>query len=337
MKRVLMEVKSLKAYYKLKNKTLKAVDSVDLKLFEGEVLGIAGESGCGKSTLAISLSGLFLPPLRYYGGEILLGETNITKMNRDVLRKQILGKRISFIPQSAMNALNPTLKIKNFIIDLLKEHEPQLTEKEIVERAEERFESLSLPKRVINAYPFELSGGMKQRTITVISTLMNPEILIADEPTSALDVSSQRQVIKLMKLLLEKGIIKSIIFITHELPLLKHVADRIVIMYAGQIMENGEAGDIIFRPLHPYTDMLMSSIITPEVGTRDKELPIVLGGPPSLYEELKGCRFAERCPYAKDECKDKDIEMKEIKGRIVRCLYPLLKNIDKEGRKSATE
>ncbi len=335
MEKVLMEVKNLKAYYKLEEKTLMAVDGVSLKLFEGKVLGIAGESGCGKSTLAVSLSGLFLPPLTYLGGEINLKGMDITKIDKNILRKEILGKLISFIPQSAMNALNPTLRIKNFIIDLLKEHEPHLAKEDIIKRAEERFESLSLPKRVINAYPFELSGGMKQRVITVISTLMNPEVLIADEPTSALDVSSQKEVIKLMKLLLEKGIIKSIVFITHELPLLKHVADEISIMYAGQIMEEGIVDDVIFHPLHPYTDMLMSSIITPEPGTKKKDLPIVSGGPPNLCEKLVGCRFKDRCPYVKKDCKDREIGMKKIGDRTVRCLYPLLKNKDKEGRESA--
>ena len=164
---------------------------------------------------------------------------------------------------------------------------------------------------------------MKQRAITIISTLMNPEILIADEPTSALDVSSQRQVIKLIKTLLEMGIIKSVVFITHELPLLRHVADRIAIMYAGQFMEIGPTSEVIFSPLHPYTDMLMSSIITPERGMREKDLPTVLGSPPNLYKEITGCRFADRCPYVTKECKINDIGIKIIGDRKVRCVHIL--------------
>lgn len=323
MKKVVANVENLEAYYKVKGRKLKAVDKVSLKLYEGEVLGIAGESGCGKSTLAMSLSGLFLPPLKYESGKIMLKDIEISKMDRKSLRRNILGEKISFIPQSAMNALNPTLKIKKFIIDVLKEHEPELSEAEIMRRVEERLDSLSLPKRVIESYPFELSGGMKQRTITVISTLMNPDVLIADEPTSALDVSSQHQIIKLIKTLLERGIVKSVIFITHELPLLRHVADRIAIMYAGQIVEEGTTAQIVFSPLHPYTEMLMSSIITPEKGMKGKELPIVLGSPPNLYKISPGCRFAERCPYATEECRNNDIEFYKVGNRNVRCLHPL--------------
>ncbi len=323
VKKLVAEVENLKAYYKVKGRILKAVDGVSLGLRDGEVLGIAGESGCGKSTLAMSLSGLFLPPLKYYGGKIKLKDIEISKMDRKLLRKNVLGKKISFIPQSAMNALNPTLKIRNFVIDVLKEHEPELSEEEIIDRVEERFDSLSLSKRVINSYPFELSGGMKQRVITVISTLMNPEILLADEPTSALDVSSQHQIIKLIKTLLERRIVKSVVFITHELPLLRHIADRIAIMYAGQIVERGTTSQIIFSPLHPYTKMLMSSIITPEKGMKGKELPVVSGSPPNLYEIVAGCRFAERCPYVTEECKINEIKFHKIGDREVRCLHPL--------------
>ncbi len=324
MGKPLINVKDLKAYYKVKNRILKAVDGVSLALQEGEVLGIAGESGCGKSTFAMSLSGLFLHPLKYYGGSVELEGMDILKMNAKSLKKSVLGKKISFIPQSAMNALNPTLKIRNFVIDVLKEHEPGISDDEIVKRVEERFDSLSLPKRVINSYPFELSGGMKQRVITVISTLMNPEILIADEPTSALDVSSQRQVIKLIKILLERKIIKSVVFITHELPLLRHIADKIAIMYAGQIVEKGTTSQIIFSSLHPYTKMLMSSIITPEKGMKEKKLPIISGSPPNLYKIVPGCRFAERCPYATNECRAKNIEFRKIGDREVRCIHPLI-------------
>jgi len=323
MKKLLV-VKGLKAYYQIgPEENVKAVDDVSLTLYEGEVLGIAGESGCGKSTLARSLSGLFLPPLRHISGEVLLDGVDITKIDGRKLRKEVLGKKISFIPQSSMNALNPTLRIKNFVVDLMREHNPELLEEEVLRRAEERFDSLSLSKKVLNSYPFELSGGMRQRTLVAVSTLMNPDIVVADEPTSALDVTSQRQVIELLAVMIERKIMKSLIFITHELPILGQIADRIAIMYAGQIIEIGMLSQVIFASCHPYTKTLMSSMIVPEEGMRERELPSVPGSPPDLRHPPNGCRFAQRCPQATDECRANDIKLRRFQGRLVRCIHPL--------------
>jgi peptide/nickel transport system ATP-binding protein len=317
----LLEVRDLYTYYQTRlGEKIKAVNGVSFDLEEGEILGVAGESGCGKSTLGISISGLFPPPLKYGKGSVKLDGIELTNINQSKLRREILGKKLSFIPQSAMNALNPTLKVKKFVIDLVKEHEPELSEDEILKRAAERFESLSLPRRVLDAYALELSGGMKQRTIVVISTMMNPEVVIADEPTSALDVSSQKIVIKLIKQLFEEKIIKSVIFITHELPILRHIATKIAVMYAGEFVEVGTMEQVIFDPVHPYSNALMNSIIVPEKGIKGKKLPSIPGAPPDPRLDIKGCRFAERCPLATDECKKAPIEMREVKGRLVRCI-----------------
>jgi len=321
----LLIVKGIRAYYEIgPEENVKAVDDVSLRLYEGEVLGIAGESGCGKSTLAVSLSGLFSPPLRHISGEIFLDKKiDITKLNTRELRRSILGKKISFIPQSSMNALNPTLRIRNFVVDLMREHNPEISEEEVLRRAEERFDSLSLSRQVLDSYPFELSGGMKQRTLVVVSTLMNPEIVVADEPTSALDVSSQREVIELLEIMIRKKIMKSLIFITHELPILRQITDRIAIMYAGQIVEVGTTSQVIFAPCHPYTQTLMSSMIVPEEGMRKKELPSIPGNPPDLRHPPDGCKFAERCPLATDKCKTGAIELRSFQERLVRCIHPL--------------
>jgi len=317
----LLEVRDLYTYYQTRlGEKIKAVNGVSFDLKEGEILGIAGESGCGKSTLGISISGLFPPPLKYGKGSVKLDDIELTNINQSRLRKEILGKKLSFIPQSAMNALNPTLKVKKFVIDLVKEHEPELSEDEILKRAAEHFESLSLPRRVLDAYALELSGGMKQRTIVVISTMMNPEVVIADEPTSALDVSSQKIVIKLIKQLFEEKIIKSVIFITHELPILRHIATKIAVMYAGEFVEVGTMEQVIFDPVHPYSNALMNSIIVPEKGIKGKKLPSIPGAPPDPRLDIQGCRFAERCPLATEECKKAPIEMREVKGRLVRCI-----------------
>ena len=199
-RKIMLKVDGLRAYYKTRSgERIRAVDNISFNLMEGEILGIAGESGCGKSTLAMAMSGLFLPPLTYESGSVFLDGENVIGKKEEELRKKILGRKYSYIPQSAMNALNPTLKIKNFVIDLLKEHDPRMSKNKVLDLTTERFESLSLPPWVIDLYPLELSGGMKQRVVIAVSTLMNPKVVVADEPTSALDVTSQKIVIKLIK------------------------------------------------------------------------------------------------------------------------------------------
>ncbi len=182
----------------------------------------------------------------------------MASFDEKTLQREVRGKVISVVPQGAMNSLNPTRKIRHMVIDVLREHYPEMSPREAVERGRERLEFLGLPPRVLDVYPHQLSGGMKQRVVTVISTLLNPKVLIVDEPTSALDVTSQKIVIKLLLDLLRKKIIQSIVFITHELPLLRHVADRIVIMYVGKIVELGTMQEIIFDPdtVHPGFDRL---------------------------------------------------------------------------------
>ncbi|MBG9791517.1 peptide ABC transporter ATPase [Paenibacillus dendritiformis] len=318
----ILEVAGLKTYYRTRLKEeVHAVDGVDFTLEEGKTLGIAGESGCGKSTLALSLMGFYAPPLHYRSGSVAIGGTDIMKLSREELRKRILGRSIAYIPQAAMNALNPTQKIIRFIEDVMKEHRPELSRKRVRELAAERLESLNLPAKVLHAFPNELSGGMKQRTVIAISTILNPSVLIADEPTSALDVTSQKSVIKLLKDLLAKRYIRSLVFITHELPLLYHVTDEIMVMYAGQIVERGTAEQMIFDPVHPYTNKLMGSIIVPEAGMKGHKLAAIPGAPPNLKQAIPGCRFAERCEYAREACREAPIPMRLDEGRRYRCLF----------------
>ena len=242
-------------------------------------------------------------------------------MNPDNVRKSILGTEIAYIPQAAMNALNPTQKIIRFVEDVIHAHEPKADDREIRERAEQRFAFLGLPRDVLDKHAVELSGGMKQRTVIAVSTILSPKVLIADEPSSALDVTSQKMVIKMMRELMEKGYIKSMLFITHELPLLYNVTDDIMVMYAGQIVEKGTAKEMVFDPIHPYSHGLMGSILVPEAGTRGTKLTAIPGTPPNLKKPPQGCRFAERCPYAKDECRYHAIAEKPFgRGRSYRCL-----------------
>jgi len=300
-----------------------AVDHVSLQVEEGRAVGIAGESGCGKSTLALSLMGYYFPPLHYSSGEIVIDGQNITEMHPEHVRKTILGNEIAYIPQAAMNALNPTMKVINFIEDVIHAHHPRMPKKEIYELAVERFQLLGLPPEVLQKYSVELSGGMKQRTVIATSVILSPKVLIADEPSSALDVTSQKMVIKMLKDLMDKGIVKAMIFITHELPLLYHVVDDIMVMYAGQIVEKGTVDEVIFDPIHPYSRALMGSIIVPEEGLRDVKLTAVPGTPPNLKNPPSGCRFAARCKYAMPACRATSVELEDIGGgRSYRCIIP---------------
>src|SRR5512136_2893099 len=254
MPEVMLEVKDLTTKYITRfREDVYAVEHVSLKVEAGKSLGIAGESGCGKSTLALSLMGYYFPPLHYMSGEIIIDGKNISGMKPDDVRKSILGTEIAYIPQSAMNALNPTQRIIHLIEDVVQAHGTNKTKKEIYEFARGAFENLGLPASVLQKYPVELSGGMKQRTVIAISVILLPKVLIADEPTSALDVTSQKMVIKLLKNLMEYEFIESLIFITHELPLLYNVVDDIMVMYAGQIVEQAHTKDAVFDPLHPYS------------------------------------------------------------------------------------
>ncbi len=323
MGKVLLEVRELSTRYITRfGESVYAVDHVSLKVEEGKSLGIAGESGCGKSTLALSLMGYYFAPLHYMNGEIIIDGRNISGMDPDDVRKAILGKEIAYIPQAAMNALNPTQKVIHFVEDVIRAHDPSADKRAIYERACKLFKTVGLPPQVLEKYPVELSGGMKQRTVIAISVLLSPKVLIADEPSSALDVTSQKMVIKMIKQLLHDGLVGSLIFITHELPLLYNVTDDIMVMYAGQIVEKGTAREAVFDPLHPYSKGLMGSIIVPEEGLREVKLTAIPGVPPNLKNPPSGCRFAERCKYVQPECIVMSVGLRNTEGgRTYRCIF----------------
>lgn len=323
MGKTMLEVNGLTTKYVTRfGEDVYAVDDVSLRVEEGKSLGIAGESGCGKSTLALSLMGYYFAPLHYMSGEIVVDGRNISGMKPDEVRKTILGTEIAYIPQAAMNALNPTRRIIRFVEDVIRAHEPRADKKAIYERAVARFHELGLPPEVLQKYPVELSGGMKQRTVIAVTTILSPKVLIADEPSSALDVTSQKMVIRMLRELMEKGYIKSMIFITHELPLLYNVTDEIMVMYAGQIVEKGAAREMVFDPIHPYSKGLMGSILVPEEGVRDFKIEAIPGTPPNLKKVPAGCRFAERCKYAEPECRAYAQSLRDYEnGRAYRCRF----------------
>lgn len=317
---MLLEVRDVRAYYYLESSVVKAVDGVSLDIDSGEVVGVIGESGSGKSTLANVVMMNIQPPLRLVNGSIFLDGLELTKLGRGEVKKRIWGVKISMIPQAAMNALMPTKRIIDFIKDVIKHRREDLSDGEIELIARRRFEELNLDPRALYMYPFELSGGMRQRAVIAVSTLLNPKLLIADEPTSALDVSTQKQVIKTLLDLRRSKIVESIVFITHEITVARQIADRMAVMYAGKVVEIGSIEDIIYSPLHPYTKALIGSVITPEPEVRKRGLSYIPGEPPNLSNPPSGCRFHPRCPLAMDICMKREPPLLEIeRGRFVAC------------------
>jgi peptide/nickel transport system ATP-binding protein len=310
-----LAVEDLKVYYRTLKGDVKALDGVTFGIADGEIMGLAGESGSGKSTLGKSLIRLE-SRMRYVGGRVELDADELPiwddgKMNPRRYRD------VSIVPQYAMSALNPTRKIGVIAHDLL---EARGVEFESVEpELRRRLKLVGLSEAVLGLYPIELSGGMKQRTVMVLSTLLNPSLLIADEVTSALDVSSQRAVAEMLVEFRERGFVKSMIVVTHDVAVLYQIADTILVMYAGKLAELASAETIVASPLHPYTKMLIGSL--PEVGVRyaDQKLNGIPGGPPSLLDPPAGCRFRHRCPLAFDRCSDQPPFEEVQPGHYVAC------------------
>lgn len=319
----LLEAEGVKAYYSIRQGYVKAVDDLDLSIEKGITLGLAGESGCGKSTLVNTLMMNVKPPLQLVDGTIALDGKVISEMDRSTLKESVWGVLISIVPQSALNALMPTKRILDFIKDVMGHHMSD-SESGIVSKAEKRFEELNLSVEALSLYPHELSGGMKQRAVIAVSTLLNPKLLIVDEPTSALDVSTQKQVLKMLMDLKNTGITESMIFVTHDIAVLRQIADRIAIMYAGKMVELASSEDILYDAKHPYTYSLINAVVTPEPEVRKRGLMSIPGEPPNLLDPPKGCRFHPRCPKAMSICRSTEPILAEPEeGRLVSChLYP---------------
>lgn len=319
----IFEVENLSLHYLTRfGQKIHAVTDVSFSMKKGEILGIAGESGCGKSTLVNGLMGLFIPPLYPTSGDVRVSGESLMNRTPEEVRQNVLSRKVSMIPQGAFNALNPTRKVKDIAADVMAAHMKGVDRKEIYDRLRQRFDLFGMDtNRILNAYPIQLTAGERQRSVIGISTLLNPQMVIADEPTSALDVSTQKVVIRMIFDLLEKDIFSTMIFITHELPLLRHVADNIAIMYAGEFVEYGTAEQIVFDPRHPYTKALMGAMLSAEPGQKERKPVAIEGAPPSLAKTIVGCRFADRCPSARPECKLKTQNLRMVAGRQVRCDY----------------
>jgi peptide/nickel transport system ATP-binding protein len=295
---VSLEAENLTIYYQTLHGHVQALEDATFAVKDGEIMGLAGESGCGKSTLANGLV-LLKPPMKLVKGDVRLDGQDLPIQHMERMN-DFRFERISIIPQYAMNAMNPTRKIGKMTADLLRTR--MVEYREFLPRLKKRLDLVQLSHDVLDMYPIELSGGMKQRMVMVLSTLMNPSLLLADEITSALDVSSQKAVAEMLVGFRDREIVKGVIVVTHDISILYQIADSILIMYAGQLAEKAPTKTIIHASRHPYTKLLISSL--PKVGIKytEKRLAGIPGRPPLLLDPPVGCRFRDRCPYAFEKC-----------------------------------
>jgi len=311
-----VRVENLSIAYRTRAGEVRPVDDVSFSVADGEIMGLAGESGCGKSTLGNSL--VYLEGrMRHLGGRVELDGAGLPIADGRAMQPHRMTK-VSLVPQYAMSALNPTRRIGRLTTDLLRSH--GVRDRGVMTEMRRRLELVGLGESVLDRYSFELSGGMRQRVTIIMSTLLNPSLLVADEVTSALDVSSQRAVGEMMIEFRDRGFVRSMIAITHDLSILAQVADSILVMYAGRLAEKASTGILVKAPLHPYTQMLLASL--PEVGVRHDQVTLtgIPGRPPSLASPPPGCRFAARCPFARDKCAEQQPPFEEVQpGHHVAC------------------
>ncbi len=315
----LLQIKNLKTYFNTSEGVIKAVDDVTWEVGQGEVIGLVGESGCGKSVTALSILRLIPdPPGKIVGGEILFDGRNLLTLSLDEMRK-IRGNEISMIFQEPMTSLNPVFTIGVQIAEAIQLHQ-KLNKKVAVEKAVEmlRLVGIPSPEKRAKEYPHELSGGMKQRAMIAMALSCNPKILIADEPTTALDVTIQAQILDLM-LKMKAEFDTSIVLITHDLGVIAEMAQKVVVMYAGKVLEQADVNHIFENPLHPYTQGLLNSL--PKMDTAHKQkLNTIPGMVPSLYDLPEGCKFSPRCAFVMEVCQQSEPELIEVRdGHWSRC------------------
>lgn len=318
-KEKLLEIKNLSINYSTDNGVVKAVQDLDLRLGYGETLGFVGETGAGKTTTALGIMQLVAePPGKIVSGEIIFEGQDLLKKSKKEMRS-IRGNKIAMIFQDPMTSLDPVVPVGEQIAEMVRLHEP-MSKKDSMKKAEQMLETVGIRKERVNDYPHQFSGGMKQRVVIAIALACNPSLLIADEPTTALDVCIQAQILNLMNKL-QKQLGLTYLFISHNLSVVKHVSDRIAVMYLGKMVELSDYKSMFVDPLHPYTQALLSAIPIPKADAQ-RERIILEGDVPSPVNPPDGCRFYGRCMYRKDVCKQQTPDLKEVeKGRFVACHF----------------
>jgi oligopeptide/dipeptide ABC transporter ATP-binding protein len=311
----ILQVKNLQIGYKTANGEARAVDGVSFNLEAGEYLGLVGESGCGKSTIAKAVLGI-LPSNASVGGSMKYRDTELVGIGRDQMRK-LRWSEISMVPQSAMNGFDPVYTVEQQLDEAITAH-VQMPPEQRRERLEQLFRMVGIEPKRLKDYPHQFSGGMRQRAMIAMAMVLDPGLIVADEPTTGLDVIVQDQILqRIRKIHLEHN--KTMLLITHDMAVVAENCDRIVVMYAGKVMEYGREG--VFRqPFHPYTLGLCNAF--PDLDDRDRELISIAGGPPSLVDPPKGCRFAPRCPFATDLCSREAPPLVEVgPDHVAACHY----------------
>lgn len=315
----LLTVKDLCAYYRTEvygiSRTVRAVDGVSFELNPNEIYGVAGESSCGKTTLIKVISGNIKPPLKAHSGSVNYQfgayDVDILTVSQDEMRRNIRWKEISYVMQGSMSVLNPVRKVMKTFEDIVESHQEIKDRAEFLEQTKAHISRLGLPGEVLDAYPHQLSGGMRQRVAIALATIFHPKMIIADEPTTALDVVVQRGVLQMLKNIQAESQ-NTVLLVTHDMAVHANVADRVMIMYAGRIMEEAPTEIIFKSPAHPYTRHLISSL--PMIGVRSTKTSL-RGAPPNLANPPSGCRFHPRCPLAFETCRTEVPEMITLENR----------------------
>lgn len=315
----MLKVENLSASYKTIDGDVHVLKDLNFTVNDNEIFGIAGESGCGKTTLLTALYDIIEFPLVVDQGKVILsGEKNGKKFSYETGHiRDTWWNDISYVPQAAQSVLNPIVRLKKQFLDSIpKDQRKNETEAQTLKRVGDYLEELSLSRDVLEAYPFQLSGGMRQRVIIALATFMSPSLVLADEPTTALDVVVQRGIL-MMLMRLQKKLKNTMIIVSHDMGVHYQITNRMAIMYSGSIIEMGNTEDIFNDPIHPYTIMLVGAL--PKVGDKSQKVGIP-GRPPALKNPPPGCRFAPRCPHATDKCRSEVPQFREVKpGRFAAC------------------
>lgn len=313
----MLDVRQLEVFYTTKRGYVRAVDGVSFSLQKGENLGLVGESGCGKTTIAKALMRLLQGNVSYHGGEILFQDRDVLKMSENELNR-LRWEEISFIPQSAMNALDPVYTVGSQMVEAIRIHR-SVSKREALERAKECFNLVGLEQSRLQAYPHELSGGMKQRVAIAMALVLDPSLIIADEPTTALDVVVQDGILAQLEKI-QRQLNNSMVMVTHDISVVSEICDQVVVMYGGKVMEYGATKDVLQNPAHPYTMGLGNAF--PTLAEAVGELVSIPGAPPDLRNPPPGCRFQERCPFSQSICREEPPMQDVGDGRVIACHFP---------------